>query len=161
MYIASISEIKKELKEKSREELTEYCLRIAKYKKDNKELLNYLLFEAYNEESFKEVLKNEMELEFQSINTDSIYFAKKNIRRILRYITRQIRYSGLKQTEVELLISFCLYFRTLPLPFSQSKVLMNMYERQLKNIQKALVTLEEDLRFDYQSEMEDISKPLF
>ena len=39
MDIASVSEIKNELKIRSNQELMESCLRLAKYKKDNKELL--------------------------------------------------------------------------------------------------------------------------
>ena len=38
--------IKKELSGLSVQQLTDICLRLAKYKKDNKELLNYLLFDA-------------------------------------------------------------------------------------------------------------------
>jgi hypothetical protein len=50
--------------------------------------------------------------------------------------------------------------RELDLPYHESKVLVNLYNRQLQNIQKALSSLDEDLQFDYQSELENISKPL-
>ena len=46
MKPAVISEIKQELNTLSAKELLELCLQLAKYKKDNKELLSYLLFEA-------------------------------------------------------------------------------------------------------------------
>lgn len=160
MDVASISEIKRELKERSPEEIMQYCLRMAKFKKDNKELLNYLLFEAYDETQYIEELKEEMELEFSEINLDSVYYAKKSIRRILRNVSKHIKYSGIKETEIELLIFFCQQFRKLPLPFHDSKVLVNLYERQLKNIHKAMATLDEDLQFDYQMELEEIRRPL-
>ena len=160
MLTASVSEIKRELKEKSNQELIEYCLRLAKYKKDNKELLNYLLFEAFDEESFKEVIKVEVENQVAEINLSSVYYAKKSLRKILRFITKQVRYSGNKQTEVELLIHYCQQFRELALPFHTSKVLLNLYARQLQKIQKALKTLDEDLQFDYQSEYMEVNKPL-
>ena len=160
MKIASIAVIKRELKERSHEELIDMCLRVAKFKKDNKELLNYLLFEAYDEENFKEVLKSEIELEFAHLNASSVYLAKKSIRRILRIVTKHIKYSGSKQTEVELLIFFCQQMRQLRLPFHESKVLINLYNRQLLNIQKAMNALDEDLRFDYQAEEEEVNKPL-
>jgi len=160
MKIASLSEIKRELNERSPEELKAFCLRIVKFKKDNKELLNYLLFEAYDEENYKEVLKNEIEMEFAAMNASSVYLAKKSIRRILRTVTKHIKYSNSKQTAVELLIFFCQKMRELNLPYHESKVLINLYNRQLHNIQKALSFLDEDLQFDYQSELEDISKPL-
>lgn len=160
MKIASISELKKELKERSQPELIEFCLKLIKYKKENKELLNYLLFEAYDEDNYKSELKSEIEEQFSEINLSSVYFAKKSIRRILRYVAKHIKYSGSKQTEVELLISFCQQLRQLPLPFHESKVLINLYHRQLQNIQKALNTFDEDLRFDYQFDLDEISKPL-
>ena len=160
MKIASLSEIKRELNERTPEELKAFCLRIVKFKKDNKELLNYLLFEAYDEENYKEVLKSEIEMEFAEMNTSSVYLAKKSIRRILRTVTKHIKYSNSKLTAVELLIFFCQKMRELDLPYHESKVLVNLYNRQLQNIQKALSSLDEDLQFDYQSELENISKPL-
>ena len=127
MKTASISNIKRELQEKSQQELIKYCLRVAKFKTENKELLNYLLFEAYDEDNFIEELKEDIKHQFTEINLSSVYFAKKNIRRILRYVLKHIKYSGIKQTEVELLICFCQQFRQLSLPFHESKVLMNLY----------------------------------
>lgn len=161
MKIASLSEIKRELNERTPEELKAFCLRIVKFKKDNKELLNYLLFEAYDEENYKEVLKSEIDIEFAEMNTSSVYLAKKSIRRILRTVTKHIKYSNSKLTAVELLIFFCQNMRELDLPYHESKVLVNLYSRQLQNIQKALSSLDEDLQFDYQSELENISKPLY
>ena len=118
----------------------------------------------YNKETHKSIngntLKIELEEQFTEINLSSVYFAKKSLRRILRIVTKHIKYSGIKQTEVELLIYYCQLFRSLPLPFHQSKVLINLYNRQLQNIQKALKTLNEDLQFDYQGEFEEIDKSL-
>ena len=160
MEIATLAHLKKELNQKSSAELVQICLRLARFKKDNKELLNYLIFEAFDEESYKMAIKEELSELFQTINLSSVYYAKKTIRKNLRWLTKQIRYSGQKQTEVELLIFFCQEFRQLSLPFSESRVLMNLYERQLKTIEKSLKTLPEDLQFDYQSEVDEINAPL-
>ena len=161
MKIASLAQIKRELKDRPYEELIEITLRVAKFKRENKELLNYLLFESFDEENYKDELKIEIENEFAEINTTAVYFAKKSIRRILRIVVKHIKYSGSKQTEVELLIFFCQEMRKLKLPYRDSKVLQNLYFRQLSNIQKALEKLDEDLQFDYQSDYEEISKPLY
>src|SRR3712207_8494859 len=40
--------------------VTELCLRLAKYRKENKELLSYLLFEAHNEQGYIESVKKEI-----------------------------------------------------------------------------------------------------
>lgn len=160
MLKATISEIKRELRERSKTEMIEYCLRLAKFKRDNKELLDYLLFEAYDEENYKYEIRKELELQFNDINVSSVYYAKKSLRKILRFVTKHIKYSGIKQTEVELLINYCQHFRKLPLPFHSSKVLLNLYDRQLKNIRKALSHLDKDLQFDYEPELEEIMKAL-
>jgi hypothetical protein len=52
MQIASLSEIKKELKEKTNHELTELVLKLTKHKVENKELLAYVLFESADENHF-------------------------------------------------------------------------------------------------------------
>ncbi|WP_301923170.1 hypothetical protein [Ferruginibacter sp.] len=82
MKAASISDIKQELNNIAPAKLLELCLRLAKYKKDNKELLNYLLFEANDEQAYIGNVKNEMEKEFAAINTSNLYFVKKSLRKI-------------------------------------------------------------------------------
>jgi hypothetical protein len=46
MTFATLAEIKKELQQVDADLLQTLCLRLAKYKKENKELLGYLLFES-------------------------------------------------------------------------------------------------------------------
>ena len=60
MKAASIQEIKKELNASDLETVQALCLRLAKYKKENKELLTYLLFEAHDEQTFSENAKEEL-----------------------------------------------------------------------------------------------------
>ena len=43
MKTATVKEIKDELNHYSKEELLEYCLRMAKFKKENKELLEKMM----------------------------------------------------------------------------------------------------------------------
>ena len=52
MKAASLSEIKKELSNQDEKRLLELCMRLAKYKKESKELLTYLLFESNNEQTY-------------------------------------------------------------------------------------------------------------
>ncbi|MFW5774472.1 MAG: hypothetical protein ACOCWD_07300, partial [Tangfeifania sp.] len=104
METASISEIKKELKNLSPQQLQDVCTRLAKYKKENKELLSYLLFESFNEQHFIQEVKDEIDEQFSHLNNSSLYLAKKTLRKVLRTTRKYIRFSGSKQTEVELLI---------------------------------------------------------
>src|SRR5436190_203424 len=108
MTTASIQEIKKELRSHDAESLQELCVRLAKYKKENKELLNYLLFEAHNEQAYVENVKEEIHELFKTVPASSnVYFIKKSLRKILRFTNKQIKYSGITQTELEVRIFFC------------------------------------------------------
>ncbi|UXX78907.1 hypothetical protein N7E81_16245 [Reichenbachiella carrageenanivorans] len=156
MYTASLSEIKKELKYLPEEKLLEICLRLAKYKKDNKELLHYMLLEAGNESFYIEQVKSDITEAFETVNASSMYLAKKTIRKVLRLATKQIRFSGIKQTEVEVLIFFCQSLIDLDLNLSDSKVMMNLLDNQVRKIEKALSTMHEDLQYDYQESLDKI-----
>ena len=72
MKAATISEIKHELTQTNPSILIDLCLKLAKFKKDNKELLTYLLFEAHDEVAFIEQVKLEIESQFETINFSNI-----------------------------------------------------------------------------------------
>ena len=78
MKVASISEIKRELEGKKNYELAEYCLRLSKFKKENKELLTFLLFEAGDINSYIEAIKKEIIISFEEISATHIYYVKNN-----------------------------------------------------------------------------------
>jgi hypothetical protein len=149
---AGIADIKKELEGLSPKALKALCLRLAKYKKENKELLGYLLFEAHDEEGYIRKVKEEIAEGFNAINKANLYWAKKSIRKILKLATKYIRYSGHKQTEAELLLYFCRQLKDSGISFRQSTTLLNLYQAQLKKADKALATLHEDLQYDYSAE---------
>ena len=79
MQSASLSAIKNELQHIPQEALVELCIRMAKYKKENKELLNYLLFENTNEQEYVNAIKKEMQEAFAEMNVSNMFFAKKSI----------------------------------------------------------------------------------
>lgn len=60
MKAATVKQIKDELKHTSQEDLINLCLRLSRFKKENKELLTYLLFESHNEADYIEVLKRKL-----------------------------------------------------------------------------------------------------
>ena len=57
MKAATIHEIKQELSTNKPADLVDLCLRLGKFKKENKELLTYLLFEAHDEQGYVTGLK--------------------------------------------------------------------------------------------------------
>lgn len=156
MKTATIKELKDELGHYSREELLDYCLRMAKFKKENKELLTYLLFEASNEAHYIEGLKELIDERFSEINTSNYYYIKKSIRKILREIKKHLRYSKNKETAVELLIYFCQKLALLQPSMNRSIALQNIYQRQLVLIRKTIKTLDEDLQYDYGVELDNL-----
>lgn len=156
MKAASLNELKNELKSFPTAQLLELCLHLAKYKKDNKELLTYLLFEAQDENAYIKSVKDLITEQFESINKSNLYFAKKTIRKILRTTGKYIRYSGSHQTEAELLLFFCTKLKNSELSMHQSTALSNLYQRQIQKIEKALATMHEDLQYDYREELSKI-----
>src|SRR5215471_3080361 len=122
MKSATIHEIKQELLTVKPAELAELCLRLGRFKKENKELLTYLLFEAHDEQGYIKGIKQEIDRHFAEINLSRLYFAKKSLRKIVRIINKFCRYSGAKSTEVELRIYFCLQLRDSGIPIERNTV---------------------------------------
>ncbi len=157
MKAATIHELKLELSNVPAEQLAELCIRLAKFKKENKELLTYLLFEAFDEQAYIENIKIAMLEQFQEINTSSIYFIKKSLRKILRTLNKYIRYTGSAETEVKLLLFFCSTLKDSGIPFQKNLVIKNMYQNQLKKIAKTITEMHEDLQYEYARELKDLS----
>jgi hypothetical protein len=132
MNSASISEIKKELQRLDAGELSAICLRLAKYKKENKELDGM----------------------FQDLDGRNLYIVKKILRKILRFANRQIKYSGIPLTELELRIYFCEKIKDANISLMAGTVLFNLYQQQLKKITTVLTKLPEDYQVDYASAIE-------
>ncbi|MCW3092597.1 MAG: hypothetical protein JWP81_3666 [Ferruginibacter sp.] len=153
MKAASINEIKQELTATAPAKLLELCIRLAKFKKENKELLSYLLFEAHDESAYIESVKREIDEQFAGINRSNLYFVKKSLRKILRTTGKYIRQAGSRQVEVELLLYFCSVLVNAGIPLGKNTVLSNLYQNQLKKIAKVIATLHEDLQYDYLKEL--------
>ena len=153
MDSSSIATLKKEILNMPKADLVEVCLRLLKYKKENKELLHYILFESTNEQNYRLNLKNEVSEMFENVNKETVYFAKKTIRKILRFITKYCKFSEHATTQIELLIHFCEEMNSLSLKWQQHKVMINLYQSQLKKIDKLVLDLHEDLQFDYKEKI--------
>lgn len=156
MKAATVSQIKKELAYRSQEELLELCLRLSKFKKENKELLTYLLFESIDEEEYIQNIKDEIDVDFKAINTKNFFYVKKSVRKILRNIKKYSRYSLKKETEAELLLYFLLKLKELRPSIKRNTTLTNLYQRQLSAVKKLISSLHEDLQYDYQQELEEL-----
>jgi hypothetical protein len=158
MKAVTVKEIKEELNLRSPKELRELCLRLSRFKKENKELLTYILFESSDEGSYKESVKLELDKQFDQINKESYSYIRKSVRKILRITRKYIRYSLKKQTEVDLLIYFCIKLKDFSPSIQKNRGLLNLYNRQIDAIKKKISCLHEDLQFDYVTELDELTE---
>ena len=102
-------------------------------------------------------VKADIDTDFSLIPMDNnLYLIKKTLRKILRTITKYIRFTGSKIVEVELLLHYCKALKLSGIPIHKTTALTNLYESQVKKIRKALPSLHEDLQYDYTREMEEL-----
>lgn len=156
MKAVTVKELKTELSHYSQNDLMELCLRLSKFKKENKELLTYLLFESNNEEGYVNSIKLEIDEQFELVNTKTYYFIKKSVRKILRTVKTAIRYSKNKETEIELLLYFCKKLLAFKPSIKNNTVLKNLFNREIESIKKKMLVLHEDLQYDYGVELESL-----
>ncbi|MES2428173.1 MAG: hypothetical protein V4560_14435 [Bacteroidota bacterium] len=158
-----LQDIKKELQHLSGLQIAELCLRLARHKKENKELLAYLLFEANNEAAFIEKVKAEAGFMFSQLPVRS-YEAAKYLRKILRLIAKYIKFIATKEAEIELLINFCNNYLQYADRRTSYKPLRLILVRQVEKIRTAIGKLHEDLQFDfindYNAMLDDAEKKL-
>lgn len=156
MKSASVKELKTELQDRSPKEVMELCLRLSRFKKENKELLTYLLFESSDEQMYVESVKEEIDNRFELVNTKSPYFTKKSIRSILNLTNKYIRYSQNKETEIELLIYFLQKLKAFRPSIRSNRKVQTIYDRLVATCNKKITLLHEDLQYDYIRELENL-----
>ena len=118
--------------------------------------MGYLLFDAFNQRAFIQNVKDEIDDQFKNLNRSSLYLAKKTLRKVLRTTKKYIRFSGSKETEIELLIYFCLKMKKSGLRMNSSRVVMNMYLNQVRRIKQVISMLHEDIRMDYEDDLKKL-----
>ncbi len=158
MKAVSAKEIKQELNNRSQTELLNLCLRLSRFKKENKELLTYLLFESSDEEYYIKSVKDGIDEQFEKVNKKSAYFIRKSLRTILKNTKKYIRYSQKKETEVELLIYFCEKMKNFSPSIHHNKRIENIFIRLIETIDKKILFLHEDLQFDYKIELDELTE---
>jgi hypothetical protein len=106
------------------------------------------LFNKGDEAEYVEMVNNELTELFEMIPRNGKYKEVKQIRKILKLASKQIKYSGLATTQVEVLIHFCKLLKP-KVKSLQMLALDNMYIQQLKKINIAMTKMHEDLQYDY------------
>lgn len=159
MKPAGISEIKNELKELDKKELLDLCLALAKYKKENKEYLTYLLFEAHDKEAYAAEVRKIIDDEFTELKKQpNLYYVKKGLRKLLRIINRYTRFLDNAALKADLHIYFLRSLKDSGIPYWKEKRIVNLYEAELKKINTLVKSLHEDLREDYRASVEELGR---
>lgn len=145
---ATLSELKKALVQLPHDELLDVCLRLTKFKIDNKELLTYLLLKSHDEPAYAEGLCDEIDRQFRDQPPH-----KRMLRKIVRWMDRCLRFSGNKETELQVRIHFCRCVADIAPKMKRCRVTANLYATQLSKIEKTLDKVHPDLQFDFRREM--------
>lgn len=153
MKTPGIKEIKDELLHLPANELLNLCLRLARFKKENKELLAYLLFDANNQDEYKAAIKVALEAECEGISLTSAYFARKSLRKLERKLNQYFKYVGSKEFEADLLIFYLDLVKKLPVWKQNRHVETKLVERLLVKINKVVDSFHPDLQYDFRSRL--------
>jgi hypothetical protein len=150
---ASLKVIKDELSRLTTKELTTVITALIKYRKENKELVTYLLFDSKDELEYIRNIKLEIDSALEPVTRFNARNSVKLIRKVLRSTRKAIKFSGKKETEVQLLLHFCNVIKQKNLPIDRIKVLQTLWTRCLLTSGKAISSLHEDLQHDYGEEL--------
>jgi CHAD domain-containing protein len=156
MKTPALKEIKQELENLPASRVMELFLRLIRSRKENKELISYLLFESHNEAGYIESIRHEIDDEFNMLPAATPYLTKKALRKILRIIARYTKQMGSKQAEVELRIYFCRKLKISGIRLKRNTTLENIYELQIKKIRSLVEMLHEDLGHDYKRMLDEL-----
>jgi hypothetical protein len=158
MQSNSLQEIKKELKELNQVQLAEITLQLAKYKKENKDFLGFLLFQSHDKELFKEKVNQEVDELITRISLDkNLYFVKKSLRKILRLIAKYTRYVTEDiSIAIEFRLHFCHRLKKSGIRITESAAIINLYLQEIKKIESLVLKLHPDLQNDYKLEIENL-----
>jgi hypothetical protein len=156
MKAASLSELKQELLTYPPKKVLEVCLRLAKFKKENKELLSFLLFDAHDEHGYVESIKHEIDEYFLELPHNTWYITKKSLRKILRLIGKYSKHVSNKESEVEMLYHYIIKLKALGHHFPYNAKYTNMYTQQQNKLNKLVEQLHEDIRFDYEKRLQNL-----
>lgn len=158
MKPASIKEIKEELQALNPATLSDIIMRLGRFKKENKELLTYLLLYKNDETRYIAEIKESMHIMFTEVNVKASYITKKNLRKILRSTNRYIKYTSANETEIELLMFFIEEFNGLGINISKNVTLQKMHASVMTRVQKSILSLHEDLQYDYSKRFEELKE---
>lgn len=160
MRSATVKEIKDELSALPHKELVALLQRLARFKKENKELLTYLLFESTDLDGYLTSVRQEMLEGMLDIHPRQTWLAKKTIRKTLRIALKHIRLTTSRQAEADLLMHFIRLVLDSGIDLKVTPVVLNLCHVQARKARAAIEALHEDLQFEYRMAFEQLELQL-
>src|SRR5690554_8222361 len=100
MKVASLAEIKKELKHLSQGELIGLISDLSKFSTDNKLFLYFKLYGRDHPSLFVEMVEEELIHDFINANARNAYYAKKSAQTIRRKLNKFLKFTKDKPTQI-------------------------------------------------------------
>jgi hypothetical protein len=137
--------------------LAELCSALAKYKKEIKEYLGYLLFDDSDRVAYVEEVGHELRALVEAIDpSQNAYFTKKNLRRIQRAMNRYCRFVGEPGAAAEIRLQFLRALQNTAIPFRQHAQLQNIVDQEKKRTRMLIEDIHEDIRTDFEKALDEI-----
>lgn len=157
MKPSTLNEIKKELNHLSAKELADLFLLVAKFKKENKEYISYLLFESHNKRALLEDIK--AEIKGMIIDFNGNYFKydfKKKLRKLKAFLSKYNKFLNDKALSVEMHLFVCHTLKEHDYPYIKYGVPDAFFALQIKKINTLLNGLHDDLKYDFGRQLETL-----
>lgn len=158
MQFPSLTALKSELKHLSAKDLIELIADLSKFSRENKAFLFFRLYQNDNPRLFIEMVQEELEMEFQQANTKNYNFAKKAAQSIRRKLNKHLKLSKNKAHQIEAIAYFCTNLEKYGYLKLRHPVINNLYAVQVGKIERLVLSLHEDLQYDYTQSIQELKK---
>lgn len=158
MKVSSLAEIKKELQHLPHSELVAVIAELAKFSRDNKLYLYFLLYGREQPDLFMDMVKEELADGFEEATAKNHYTAKKSAQALRRKLNKYLKFTKDKLIQLELIYFFCQLLRQHGYLFYKNPVIQNLYRLQVGKAERILSQLHEDLQYDYQNKIEELKE---
>ncbi len=156
MIAEKLNELKKDLANCTDKQLVDHLLSLARLKKENKEMLSYLLGYGGRPLEYGEVYKSLIDDCFTDIS-ENPYFAKKTLQKIKRIISKYYRFTSSRQGEAELYAHFLEGFCKHIHPDTRHKQVLGIGIFALKKLNAIAAQVHEDISGDVLKELDRLS----
>ena len=156
MKVASLAEIKKELKHLSQNELIDLISDLSKFSTDNKLFLYFKLYGRDQPDLFSDMVKEELINEFRSGNIRNYHHAKKSAQAIRRKLNKYLKFTKDKPTQIDLISFFCEMLFEYGYLMFRHPVIENLYRLQVGKVERLLSQMHEDLQYDYRDKVGEL-----